>query len=111
MTVSEAEVQKYFPVKVEEPKQEETKQEGLVEVPTEGTKEPVKDVTEEAVDNTIKEPADTEDTVKEPVPEAETPEASDAPTEDEKATDLATLIFNVLKKLVTMIANLFNKGE
>jgi flagellum-specific peptidoglycan hydrolase FlgJ len=31
--------------------------------------------------------------------------------QDNKATDLAVLIFNVIKKLIIMIANLFSKGE
>jgi flagellum-specific peptidoglycan hydrolase FlgJ len=31
--------------------------------------------------------------------------------DDEKAKDLATLIFSVIKNLITMLANLFSKGE
>ena len=83
VAVSETDVQKYFPVATED-KPEEPKQEE--------TKPEVKP---------------TEPEVEEPKQEVETPEVS----EDEKATDLATLIFNVLKKLIVMIANLFNKGE
>ena len=49
------------------------------------------------------------DTVEEPaVPEEVTPEDV-APDNSEQVTNLATLIFNVIKKLIQMFADLFNK--
>ena len=46
-----------------------------------------------------------------PVDPEEPDTDDDVDVDDEKAKDLATLIFNVIKKLIHMFANLFNKGE
>lgn len=81
VTVSDTDVEKYFPTKVEESKPEEPK---------------------------FEEPKTEEPKVEEP--KAEEPKDT-IDTSDERATDLASLIFKVLKKLVQMIANLFSKGE
>ena len=62
------------------------------------------EVTEADVDEYFK-----KDTVEEPaVPEEVTPEDV-APDNSEQVTNLATLIFNVIKKLIQMFADLFNK--
>ena len=44
-------------------------------------------------------------------PEVQPVQPDGPDVQDEKATDLATLIFKVIKKLIMMIASLFSKGE
>ena len=104
VTVTEAEVQKYFYV---EPEKEET------EVTEPEINESVDTPADEIFDENIKDQEqlpDTdnieEDTIEEPVinTQPEQPELN-------KAVDLATLIFNVIKKLIIMLSNLFIKGE
>lgn len=120
MTVSEEEVQKYFPIKLEEPvkvEPEEPKVDNVeieVDVPTVDTpieETPVKDkVTENpATEDTSTEDIQTENKVTEN-PVTEDTLIENTPTEN-KTTDLMTLIFNALKKLVVMIVNLFTKGD
>ena len=86
VSVSDDEIKKYFTLDSETP-----------DDPTEDNKE----------QNDIKQDPDV--IVPEVDPEVQDDDIVD-PTDD-KATDLATLIFNVLKKLIVMIANLFSKGE
>ncbi len=50
------------------------------------------------------------ETPKEEAPEETIPEVPTDNT-DEKASDLASLIFNIIKRLIQMFANLFSKGE
>ena len=85
VSVTDADVDKYFPVVSEEPTEPEIEEKDSTE------NKPIVD----------KDDTEAEHVVQEPI----------GKTDDEKATDLATLIFNVLKKLILMIANLFNKGE
>ena len=96
VSVTEEEVLKYFPVEL--PKEPE------VEKPEINVEEQPENVPEEAPDTS-----------------PEVPEVPEVPTEtkpevvpddsDDKSTDIATLVFNVLKKLIIMIAKLFSKGE
>ena len=44
-------------------------------------------------------------------PEVQPVQPDGPDVQDEKATDLATLIFKIIKKLIMMIASLFSKGE
>lgn len=89
-SVTEEEVQKYFPAVSEEPSK------------------PVVD--EKIPEDTKPEPEPGVPEVEQDVPEND---VNVNESDEEKATDLATLIFNVLKKLVIMLANLFknSKGE
>lgn len=85
VSVTEEEIQKYFPVEL--PKEPEVEKPENV---PEGTPETVPDVPE--------------------VPNETKPEVVPDDSDD-KSTDIATLVFNVLKKLFIMIAKLFSKGE
>ncbi len=79
-------------------------------------------ITDEEVEKYFGKDISSEDTPEEAVPETEKPDpeveepTSDKepedvkqPEEDEKVTNLATLIFNVIKKLIQMFADIFNK--
>lgn len=88
--VTDEDVEKYFlvekpeePSKPEEPKVEDPK----VEAPVETDKTPENPETPES------------------------PEVTDTPNGEDKATDIASLIFSILKKLIQMLANVFSKGE
>ena len=99
VAVSEEDIEKYFPPSVEEPKIEEPKvEEQEVEKSENIELGAEKPVVEESEGEDLK-----TDAVEEPVDVIDTSE--------EHATGLATLIFNVIKKLIQMLANIFNKGE
>ena len=93
VSVTEEEVQKCFPV--ESPKEPE------VEKPEIDVEEQPEKVPEEVPETSPEVP----EVPTEPKPEV-IPDDS-----DDKSTDIATLVFNVLKKLFIMIAKLFSKGE
>lgn len=86
VAVTEDDLQKYFPVTKEEPV-----------VPEEPV---VEEVTPETPEN---------NTPEEVTPVV--PEIADTPEVEDKAANLATLIFEVIKKLTTLFANLFNKKD
>ena len=81
VSITEVDINKYFQIMSDEPSEPETEEKESVE------NKPTADKNVTEAEQVVQE------------------------TDDEKATDLATLIFNVLKKLILMIANLFNKGE
>lgn len=81
VAVTDEDIQKYFPVIKEKPAK------------------PDEPIVEEKVPETAETPEVT-------IPEVVTPENAEM---EDKATNLATLIFNVIKKLINLLANLFNK--
>lgn len=95
--VSDEEIEKYFPSKVDE------------EVPI------LPDVTDKEpgqaeTDVPVTAPVETPESV-DKVPETEEPSDITNKEITEKANNFATFIFNCIKKLIQMFANLFNKGE
>jgi hypothetical protein len=89
VSVTEDEVQKYFPLVQEAPEQPETEEDTITDImPDQNVDVPV--VEQEPV-----------------VPDVEIEE----PISDDKASGIATIVFEVLKKLITMILKFFSKGE
>ena len=122
-TVTEADIEKYFPtIKVEEPEAKEPEVETPEviapeviipevqepEVEQKPTVQETPEIVEPEVKEPVKEPIQSENTEEtQDVPDIE--EKTEHPTEETDSNDIASIILNLLKKLVEYIIKLFKK--